>query len=67
MTLFLRASNPEYMDVLVEGSHLPEKEDPEILDIKFLNQDLNGLREKRNWLVWMLVCSLFWWMLWMKI
>ena len=29
MTLFLRASNPEYMDVLAEGPHIPEKEDPE--------------------------------------
>ena len=29
MTMFLRASNPEYMDVLAEGPHLPEKEDPE--------------------------------------
>ena len=29
MTLLLRASNPEYMDVLAEGPHIPEKEDPE--------------------------------------
>lgn len=67
MLMFIRAAHLKYMDILTGGSFIPEKDDPASARHKIPKPKVEGMLEKKSWLVWMLVCNLFWWTLWMNI